>query len=231
MVRRQAKAPHAFAAAVGKVRRPPRSPSPVGIAMPRRSPGSVTRLVIATFHRHPEANAVEIGKLTGTATTHVCSILRANGLSTAPRRPRPLTRAEYERRRLARIDSDPVAREARLARRRAQWKASMGDPQRLAKERARNRKRMAEKRADDPEFLKRERERERLAQGRRRAAKKAAKQAALELAAQLPKARIRSEDEILAEARERRARRMRQRQGEGHARNEYQKHLAERMRV
>jgi hypothetical protein len=83
-------------------------------------------------------------------------------------------KTQSEARRRQKINSNPALKEQHLARRREQWKALMSDPKKLAKERRRNRERMAKKRASDPVFLQHERDRERAAQRRRRAEKKAA---------------------------------------------------------
>jgi hypothetical protein len=111
---------------VGVLQPPPPLVTQPAPAPRRRSPGETTRIVLEAFHAHPTANATEIGKICGGIwKTQVCQILRAHGLTTAFRLPRPLSTEErrardtqLERQRIQRIDVDPIAREARLKRRR-----------------------------------------------------------------------------------------------------------------
>ncbi len=175
----------------------------------RRRSGEVTRAILECFHAHPTANAVEIGGLCQVAKSYVCSVLRAHGLTTLTRRPPPpadeqerrARRNQWEARRRERINSHPETREAALAARRIYEQ---------------RRKALA-----SPEEIEKERERCRLKSRKSRAAAKTAKLAALELAAKLPEARIRTEAEIFADYQARKTRRQQQRRGENFARNQY----------
>ncbi|MGO9048359.1 MAG: hypothetical protein ACLQFW_15980 [Xanthobacteraceae bacterium] len=206
--------------------------------MTRRRPGEVTRAILECFHAHPSANAVEIGELCQVAPSYVCTVLRANGLTTLTRRPPPPAnegerrdrRNQWEARRRERINSNPETREAALAARRIyeQRRRALASAEEIEKERERCRlkarrqraARKATKRAEELAKQAAEAARQ-VEEAAKREAARQAKEAALKLAAKLPEARIRTEAEIIAEDQARKCRRMHQRRGEGSNRSVY----------